>query len=50
MAEAGTMRAILMIVMAVVALAMAQQVGLAHPGPLDPDGCHYDDAGNYHCH
>lgn len=34
---------------ATIALALAQ-AGLAHPGPVDQDGCHYDSAGNYHCH
>lgn len=40
----------LAVLAAAMALALAQQVSLAHPGPVDQDGCHYDDAGNYHCH
>ena len=36
------------LVMAVVAI--AQQVSVAHPGPVDQYGCHSDSNGNYHCH
>ena len=25
-------------------------ISIAHPGPTDSKGCHYDNNGRYHCH
>ena len=35
---------------AIIALALWPVAGLAHPGPLDPYGCHFSEHQGYHCH
>jgi hypothetical protein len=44
------MRLLFVFLLVVTVTALAQQVSIAHPGPVDQYGCHYDSAGNYHCH
>jgi hypothetical protein len=43
------MRSLFVFVLVVTVMALAE-VSIAHPGPVDQYGCHYDSAGNYHCH
>ena len=44
------MRLFFVITLVTVGAAIAQQVSVAHPGPIDQYGCHSDSYGNYHCH
>jgi hypothetical protein len=45
-----SMRCLFILFLVVTVTALAQQISVAHPGPVDQYGCHYDSAGNYHCH